>query len=104
MIPAAATDGNQRVPMKPTFSFEDALEIIHETIGCVGVGRKPTLAYKFSTAKQNAMTISLCNDVDWEGLVTDAVAKMKTKKDISVEIFALPENVRFFIFCFFFGP
>jgi hypothetical protein len=64
MISAATTDGNQHVPMKPTFSFEDALEIIHETIGCVDVGHKPTLAYKFSTAKQNAMTISLCNNVD----------------------------------------
>jgi hypothetical protein len=90
MIPAAATDGSQRIPMKPTVSFEDALELIHETIGCVSVERKPTLAYKFSTAKQNATKISLCTDTDWEGLVTDALAKMKTKKDISVEVFVLP--------------
>ncbi|KAJ7330470.1 hypothetical protein DFH08DRAFT_967010 [Mycena albidolilacea] len=60
--------------MRPTFSFEDALELIHETIGC------------------HAMTISVCNDMDWEGLVTDALAKMKMKKDISVDIFVLPEN------------
>ncbi|KAJ7938741.1 hypothetical protein B0H13DRAFT_2301381 [Mycena leptocephala] len=92
MIPAAVTDGSQRVPMKPTISFEDALELIHETIGCASVERKPTLAYKFSTAKQNATKISLCTDTDWEGLVTDALAKMKTKKDISVEVFVLPEN------------
>ncbi|KAJ7367672.1 hypothetical protein DFH08DRAFT_795815 [Mycena albidolilacea] len=92
MILAAATNRNQCVLITPTFSFEDALEIIHETIGCVGVGHKLTLAYKFSTAKQTAMTISLCNNVDWEGLGTDTIAKMKTKKDISMEIFVLPEN------------
>ncbi|KAJ7806093.1 hypothetical protein B0H14DRAFT_3484368 [Mycena olivaceomarginata] len=61
--------------MRPTFSFEDALELIHKTIGC------------------HAMTISVCNDTDWEGrLVTGALAKMKMKKDISVDIFVLPEN------------
>jgi hypothetical protein len=50
------------------------------------------------------MMISLCNNTDWEGrLVTDALAKMKTKKDISMDIFGLPKNVRFSVFCFFFG-
>ncbi|KAJ7934735.1 hypothetical protein B0H13DRAFT_2305511 [Mycena leptocephala] len=78
--------------MKPTVSFEDALELIHETIGCVSVERKPALAYKCSMAKQNATKISLCTHTDWEGLVTDALAKMKTKKDISVEVFVLPDN------------
>ncbi|KAJ7923950.1 hypothetical protein B0H13DRAFT_2399012 [Mycena leptocephala] len=66
--------------------------IIHETIGCVGVERKPTLAYKFSTANKSASTINLRTEDDWEGLVTDVLAKMKTKKDIGINISVLPEN------------
>ncbi|KAJ7833965.1 hypothetical protein B0H14DRAFT_3462373 [Mycena olivaceomarginata] len=54
--------------------------------------RKPTLAYKFSTANKSASTINLCTEDNWEGLVTDVLAKMKTKKDISINIFVLPEN------------
>ncbi|KAJ7687485.1 hypothetical protein B0H17DRAFT_1203548 [Mycena rosella] len=65
---------------------------MHETIGCVGVERKPTLAYKFSTANKTATTINLRTDDDWEGLLTDVLAKMKTKKDISINISVLPEN------------
>jgi hypothetical protein len=94
MIPAAATEGNQRVSVKSSTSFDDAIDLMHETIGCVGVERKPTLTYKFSTANKTASTINLCTEDDWEGLVTDVVAKMRTKKDISINISVLPENVR----------
>jgi hypothetical protein len=93
MVPEAATEGSQRVSLKPSISFEDAIELMHETIGCVSVGRKPTLAYKFSTANKNTTTINLRTKDDWEGLVTDVLAKMKTKKDIQVNISVLPENV-----------
>ncbi|KAJ7847794.1 hypothetical protein B0H14DRAFT_3453499 [Mycena olivaceomarginata] len=90
MIPEAATEGNQRVSIKSSASFDDAIELMHETIGCVAVERKPTLAYKFSTANKTASTINLRTETDWEGLMTDVLAKMKTKKDISINISCFP--------------
>ncbi|KAJ7348232.1 hypothetical protein DFH08DRAFT_959653 [Mycena albidolilacea] len=59
MIPEAAMEGNQRMSIKSSASFDDAIELMHETIGCVAVERKPTLAYKFSTANKTASTINL---------------------------------------------
>jgi hypothetical protein len=99
MIPEAATEGNQHVLIKSSTSFDDAIELMHETIGCIGVERKPTLAYKFSMANKSASTINLRTEDDqWEGLVTDVHAK--TKKDISINISVLPENVRIPLICF----
>ncbi|KAF8187900.1 hypothetical protein K438DRAFT_2019433 [Mycena galopus ATCC 62051] len=92
IVPEAATEGSQRLSLKSVTSFDDAIEIMHETIGCVSVERKPMLTYKFSTANKNATTINLRTEDDWDGLVSDVLAKMKTKKDISVNIFVLPEN------------
>ncbi|KAJ7849681.1 hypothetical protein B0H14DRAFT_3866837 [Mycena olivaceomarginata] len=34
MVPEATSEGSQRLPIQATISFEDALELIHETIGC----------------------------------------------------------------------
>ncbi|KAF8174608.1 hypothetical protein K438DRAFT_1771460 [Mycena galopus ATCC 62051] len=56
MVPEAATEGSQRVSLKSSVSFEDAIELMHETIGCVSVRRKPTLAYKFSITNKTATT------------------------------------------------
>ncbi|KAJ7749867.1 hypothetical protein B0H14DRAFT_3513522 [Mycena olivaceomarginata] len=70
MIPEAATEGNQCVSIKSSASFDDAIELMHETIGCVAVERKPTLAYKFSTANKTMSTINLRTETDWEGLIT----------------------------------
>ncbi|KAJ6474919.1 hypothetical protein C8R45DRAFT_935453 [Mycena sanguinolenta] len=67
MVPEATSEGSQRLSIKTTMSFEDALELIHETIGCVSVD-------------------------DWGGLVTDVTAKAKTKKDVSVVISVFPDN------------
>ncbi|KAF8216265.1 hypothetical protein K438DRAFT_2080154 [Mycena galopus ATCC 62051] len=53
MIPGMATEGNQCVPLHSSHLFEDALEVIYETIGCVSVARKPMLAYKLSSVKEN---------------------------------------------------
>ncbi|KAF8199306.1 hypothetical protein K438DRAFT_1759199 [Mycena galopus ATCC 62051] len=52
MIPGVATEGNQCVPLSSSHLFEDALEVVHETIGCVSVARKPMLKYKLSSAKE----------------------------------------------------
>ncbi|KAJ7832875.1 hypothetical protein B0H14DRAFT_3871832 [Mycena olivaceomarginata] len=92
MVPEATSEGSQRLPVHPTISFEDALELIHETIGCVSVVQKPTLAYKLSTAIQKSAAINLRTENDWSGLVTDVTAKAKTKKDVSVIISVFPEN------------
>lgn len=93
MVPEATSEGSQRLSIKTTMSFEDALELIHETIGCVSVVQKPTLAYKLSTAIQKSATINLRTENDWGGLVTDVTAKAKTKKDVSVVISVFPDNV-----------
>ncbi|KAF8206743.1 hypothetical protein K438DRAFT_1756100 [Mycena galopus ATCC 62051] len=92
MIPEATTDGSQRVSLSSTVSFDDAIEVIHETIGCMSVDRKPMLTYKFSTANKNTTTINLCTENDWDSLVDNALPKMKTKKDLSGNISVLPEN------------
>ncbi|KAJ6540646.1 hypothetical protein B0H19DRAFT_1381659 [Mycena capillaripes] len=92
MVPEATSEGSQRLAIQATISFEDALELIHETIGCVSVVQKPTLAYKLSTANQKSATINLRTVNDWDGLVTDAKAKMATKKDLSVAISVFPDN------------
>ncbi|KAF8137932.1 hypothetical protein K438DRAFT_1786217 [Mycena galopus ATCC 62051] len=34
IIPGVAMEGNQHVPLPSSHSFEDALEVIYETIGC----------------------------------------------------------------------
>ncbi|KAF8160542.1 hypothetical protein K438DRAFT_1985644 [Mycena galopus ATCC 62051] len=92
MVPEATSEGSQRLSIQTTTSFEDALELIHETIGCVSVVQKPMLAYKLSTANQKSATIILRTDNDWDGLVTDTKAKMTTKKDLSVVISVFPDN------------
>jgi hypothetical protein len=55
--------------------------------------RKPTLAYKLSTANQKSLTINLRTDNNWEGLITDMKAKMITKKDLIVVISVFPNNL-----------
>ncbi|KAJ7819130.1 hypothetical protein B0H14DRAFT_2600852 [Mycena olivaceomarginata] len=95
MIPGASTEGNQRVALPSSHSFEDALEIMYETIGCVSVARKPTLAYKLSSAKEKAPTVNLSTDKDWSGLITDYSQKILSKKDLSVTIAVFPDNYMF---------
>ncbi|KAJ7716066.1 hypothetical protein B0H16DRAFT_1801847 [Mycena metata] len=97
MIPEGSSEGNRRVSVTASTSFEDVVEIIHETIGCVGVSRKPSLAYRFSTSNAKEAEIQLSNDTDWAGLVTDATAKIRAKKDLRVTICVLPENYMFSI-------
>ncbi|KAF7358133.1 hypothetical protein MVEN_00861400 [Mycena venus] len=92
MVSEATSEGSQRLSIETVTSFEDTLKLIHETIGCVSVVQKPTLAYKLSTANQKSASINLRTNQDWEGLVTDVKAKMKTKKDVSVVISVFPDN------------
>ncbi|KAJ7933350.1 hypothetical protein B0H13DRAFT_2507005 [Mycena leptocephala] len=86
MVPEATSEGSQRLSIETTMSFEDVLELIHETIGCVSVVQKPTLAYKLSTVGQKSAAINLRTENDWGGLVTDVTAKAKTKKDYMLSL------------------
>ncbi|KAJ7330469.1 hypothetical protein DFH08DRAFT_940360 [Mycena albidolilacea] len=74
MVPEATSEGSQCLSIKTTILFEDALKLIHETIGCVSVVQKPTLTERLG------------------GLVTDVTAKAKTKKDVSIVISVFPDN------------
>jgi hypothetical protein len=60
MVPEATSEGSQWLAIQATISFEDALELIHETIGCVSVVQKPT-------ANQKSATTNLRTIDDWDG-------------------------------------
>ncbi|KAJ7845855.1 hypothetical protein B0H14DRAFT_3682591 [Mycena olivaceomarginata] len=60
MVPEATSEGSQRLAIQATISFEDALELIHETIGCVSVVQKPT-------ANQKSATTNLRTIDNWDG-------------------------------------
>jgi hypothetical protein len=93
MIPEAASEGNQRVSIVGSTSFEDAVELFYETIGCVTVARKPTFAYKLSSSTIKSVPINLRTSTDWDGLIIDVTKKIKAKKDLQVVIGVLPDNV-----------
>jgi hypothetical protein len=80
MVPEATSEASQCLSIKTTISFEDALKLIHETIGCVSMVQKPTFAYKLLTAIQKSATINLRTEKDWGGLVTDVKAKTKLRR------------------------
>ncbi|KAJ7210059.1 hypothetical protein GGX14DRAFT_394859 [Mycena pura] len=63
----ATFEGSQRLSIDTTMLFENALKLIHETIGCVSVVQKPTLAlsYKHATAIQKSTPINLRTENDW---------------------------------------
>ncbi|KAJ7821748.1 hypothetical protein B0H14DRAFT_2598994 [Mycena olivaceomarginata] len=88
----STSDSNQRVPISSITAFDDAVELIHETIGCVSVLQKPILTYKFSTAMTEAPVINLHAVKDWSGLVMDTLKKIKAKKDVTISISFMPEN------------
>ncbi|KAJ7502309.1 hypothetical protein B0H11DRAFT_1907421 [Mycena galericulata] len=92
MVPEVSSEGSQRVSIKSSMSFTDAVEVMHEVIGCTSILRKPTLAYKLSTAKQKDPTIHLRTQEDWGGLITDVSLRIKAKKDLTVAISVLPDN------------
>lgn len=90
MIPQATSEGTQRENLKHSTTFDDALAVIHETIGCTDVPKKPVLSYKLSTGLAKAPAINLGTTSDWVGCleeVTEAESKKNTK--VSVVIIVL---------------
>lgn len=62
------------------------------------MARKPTLAYKLSSAGQKTSAINLRTSNDWSGLITHYTTKVQSKKDLSITITVLPDNVRALLF------
>ncbi|KAJ7486974.1 hypothetical protein FB451DRAFT_1168350 [Mycena latifolia] len=58
MIPEAISTGNQLVPIGMSTSFEDAVELMYGTFGCVRMSCKPMLAYNLPSAKVKDATVS----------------------------------------------
>lgn len=80
--------------MAKSVTYEEALSIIHETIGCEDVKRKPELSYKLSDSSQKASPVGLGCDDDWMGLREEVIDRQKKKKtSISVSII-VSEQVR----------
>lgn len=63
-------------------AFEEALEIIYETIGCSECHKKPGLSYKLATAAQKEDPITLASNDDWKGCLEDIVQMQAKKKSI----------------------
>jgi hypothetical protein len=96
LILQASSEGMQRENLTHSTTFEDALTVIHETLGCSSVALKPALRYKLSNAPQKAYAISLNSQADWEGCFEDvSAAEIKSEKTaISVRIM-VTEQVSF---------
>jgi len=74
-------------------TFVDALETIHETIGCTEVVKKPDLTYQLSIFTTKSQAISLGSQDDWEGCLDDvAIQEKKKGVKVTVNIF-VPELI-----------
>jgi hypothetical protein len=66
-------------------TYEEALAVIYETIGCGDVRRKPNLSYKLASAAQKEEPITMCSEGDWKGCLED-VAQVQAKKKTTVQV------------------
>ncbi|KAJ7923691.1 hypothetical protein B0H13DRAFT_2400983 [Mycena leptocephala] len=85
MIPQASSEGTQRENLKHSTTFDEALVVIHETIGCNDVPKKPLLSYKLSNAPAKAPAINLGSSSDWEGCLEE-VTEAESKKNAKVSV------------------
>ncbi|KAJ7889061.1 hypothetical protein B0H14DRAFT_3712367 [Mycena olivaceomarginata] len=85
-IPQASRDSTQRENLTHTTSFETALDVIHETIGCTDVAIKPQLSYKLSTANNRTSAINLSSVGDWEGCLEEVTQAEINKKSITIPV------------------
>jgi hypothetical protein len=94
LVPQASSESSKRVSITLPLSFDDALKVIHEIVGCTNVSRKPTIAYKLSCATQKAKPVDLCSEVDWKGCLEDVSAAEIKRKGQSVPIvIIIPDQV-----------
>jgi hypothetical protein len=59
--------------------------VIHKTIGCNDVPKKPLLSYKLSNAPAKAPAINLGSSSDWEGCLEE-VTEAESKKNAKVSV------------------
>ncbi|GBE80258.1 hypothetical protein SCP_0214740 [Sparassis crispa] len=98
LVSQARSEGSQRLSLTRGTSFEDALEIIHETIGCVDVTRKPSLSYKLWTATVKSDAINLGSEEDWAKCIGDIVDAENKKKGVTVPVkIVVPEQYMEFL-------
>ena len=94
LIPQSSGASARRKTLAKSDTYEDALAVIYETIGCEDVKRKPELSYKLSDSLRKASAVGLGCDDDWTGLCEEVVDRQKKKKtSISVSII-ISEQVR----------
>jgi len=93
-IPRASGDGNQRVNLPLMTTYDSALEIIYETIGCDEVNRKPTLLYKLVSATAKTPATSFGSDNDWEGFQDDIKAAQNKRKETVAANIIVADQVR----------
>ncbi|KAJ7763530.1 hypothetical protein DFH07DRAFT_956341 [Mycena maculata] len=88
-IPRAELDGaNQCTLLTHAAPFDEALDVIHETIRCADVGKKLALTYKLSNALKLTQATSLRSEDNWTGCLDEVTsAEGEKKKLISVNIF-----------------
>jgi hypothetical protein len=86
LIPCADSEGSQRIYLPLDTSYEDALETIHDTIGCSAITKKPTLAYRLSTSTVRSDPINLCRRDDWEGCLDDVMAAQNKKTKAAAKL------------------
>ncbi|KAJ7103936.1 hypothetical protein C8R44DRAFT_746662 [Mycena epipterygia] len=73
--------GNQCVELTHATAFDEALDVIHETVECAEVARKPILTYKLASAasKTPAMTLNserTCLAVRQQAFLTNSSLQM----------------------------
>ncbi|KAF8133504.1 hypothetical protein K438DRAFT_1787644 [Mycena galopus ATCC 62051] len=85
MVPQATSEGTQRENLKHSTTFDEALVLIHETIGCTNVPKKPVLSYKLSNGPAKAPAINLGSASDWEGCLEE-VTEAESKKNAKVSV------------------
>ena len=98
LIPQSTSDRHHRRTLSHAVTFEEALEIMYDVIGCSDVHQKPNLAYKLASAPSKADPITLGSAEDWKGCLED-VAQIQAKKKATVQVkIIVSEQVR----CVFF--
>ncbi|KIM48965.1 hypothetical protein M413DRAFT_21261 [Hebeloma cylindrosporum] len=94
-IPHASGDGNQHVNLPLTTTYDSALEVIYETIGCDKVNQKLGLSYKLMSATAKTPATSLGSEDNWEGLQDDIkAAQCKQKETVAANIIAAEQYMK----------
>ncbi|KAJ7210188.1 hypothetical protein GGX14DRAFT_394983 [Mycena pura] len=89
MIPQATSDELQREKLTHASTYDEALVIIHETLGCADLKLKPALRFKLSSWTAKVPALNLGKVSDWDGCLDDVSAAekhSKGKQPVSVTI------------------